>query len=378
MKIGLLGHGVVGTGADRIIAGLPEIEINKVMSLVVDDEIRDRHVLTIDEIVNDPEIDTVVEVMGGTEPAFSFVKKALEAGKNVVTSNKALVAMHYDDLLSLSEKYGVAFRCTAAVGGGIPWLPALERARRIDAIDTIGGIMNGTTNFILDKMARFGSDFDTVLKEAQELGYAEKDPTADIDGFDVRRKITISSNVAFGVRIDEESVPTFGIRSVSLKDIEAAKLLHRTLKLLAYGKRDAKGITAYVEPAFVSDDDPIASIPMNYNLIYYMTKNAGKQEFIGEGAGRFPTAFNVVQDCLDILQGTRSFYTVQRTPAVLSGNEAHRYYVRTDAPDDFLLSVSENVSGNVYMTGPVNITDMHAFAASAKLADPSLFIAGIL
>lgn len=378
MKIGLLGHGVVGTGVDRIIEKLPDIEVRRVMSLIIDDDIKDRYAASIDEIVNDPEIDTVVEVMGGTEPAFTFVKKALEAGKNVVTSNKALVAKYYDELITLSEQHHTAFRSTAAVGGGIPWLPALERAKRVDSIRMIGGIMNGTTNFILDKMTRFGCDFDTVLKEAQDLGYAERDPSADIDGLDVRRKITISSNVAFGVQIDEEAVPTFGIRSVTLKDIEEAGRRGAHIKLLAYGKQDETGVTAFVEPAFVKDADPIANIPENYNLIYYMTDNAGKQEFIGEGAGRFPTAFNVVEDCVDILHGAKAFYTSARKKAALSGNVTRSYYVRTVSPDDQLLKITKEVSGNTYITEPVNVYEMHAWAENKRKTDASLFIAGIL
>ena len=198
MKAALLGHGTIGVGVDRIAAALPEIDIVRVLALETDDEILGRHTYDADDILNDPEIDTVIEVMGGIHPAWEFLSRAMEAGKNVVTANKAVVAAYYRELVALSLEKKVAFRCTAAVGGGIPWLVNLSREKQGDCITKIGGIMNGTTNYILSKMDHEGADFSEALKEAQRLGYAEKDPSADIDGDDVRRKLALGHHAPGG------------------------------------------------------------------------------------------------------------------------------------------------------------------------------------
>ena len=186
-----------------------------------------------DDILNDPEIDTVVEVMGGLHPAYEYVSAALARGKNVVTANKALIAAYYTELTALAREKGAALRCTAAVGGGIPWLTNLERVKRLDTVGAVGGIMNGTTNFIMDAMHKAPVDFPTILKEAQDLGYAEADPSADIDGDDIRRKLCISANIAFDAALEETAIPTFGIRTVTAADIAAFRAHGFACKLLA-------------------------------------------------------------------------------------------------------------------------------------------------
>ena len=223
MKAALLGHGTIGVGVDRIIRNIDGIDIVRVLALETDEEILGRHTFSADDILNDPEIDTVIEVMGGIHPAWEYLSRALEAGKNVVTANKAVVAAYYDELMKLAAAHHAAFRCTAAVGGGIPWLVNLERLRRGDTVTKIGGIMNGTTNYVLTGMEAGGKSFAEALADAQALGYAEKDPSADIDGADVRRKLCISANVAFDCLIDENTIPTAGIRFVTEKDLAHAK-----------------------------------------------------------------------------------------------------------------------------------------------------------
>ena len=199
MNIGLLGFGVVGRGVYEITEKRGDMQVKKVLCLE-DIQLPDAQaVRDIRAITEDETIDTVVEAMGGLHPAFDFVKAAIEAGKNVVTSNKALVCTFYDELLPLVKEKGVFFRCTAAVGGGIGWLSELERARRIETVHHVGGIMNGTCNYILDSMTRLGLGYSEALKQAQALGYAEADPTTDVEGIDTWHKLIVSANIGFGV-----------------------------------------------------------------------------------------------------------------------------------------------------------------------------------
>jgi len=338
----------------------------------------DRTVTDVQDILNDSSIDTVVEVMGGIHPAFEFVSAALKAGKNVVTANKALVAAYYEELLQLARENNVVFRCTAAVGGGIPWLVNLARCRRVDTIQSLWGIMNGTTNYILSSMTAQDVDFPQVLKKAQELGYAEADPTADIDGHDIRRKLAISVGVAFDAAVKEAEIPTFGIRSITAADIQAFRGMERTCKLLAFGQMTPDGVAAYVEPTLFTADRLETAVGSNFNLISYLSDNAGVQSYYGQGAGRFPTAYNVVSDCLDILAGEKDFYTKKSVPAeIASDGVSHAYYVRTTAPDAFLNSVTETRGAGWVITAPVSVARMHAWAQEQKQRDPDVFFAGI-
>lgn len=238
--------------------------------------------------------------------------------------------------------------------------------------------MNGTTNFIMDAMHKSPVDFPAILKEAQDLGYAEADPSADIDGDDIRRKLCISANIAFDAVLEETAIPTFGIRTVTAEDIAAFKAHGFVCKLLAAAESTENGVCAYVEPTLVDAGDPEAAVPANYNLITYTAERVGRQSFFGQGAGRFPTASNVVQDCLTILSGDKSFYTGKADTAQLDGSaEAHPYYVRTAAPDDFLRSVTADHWGAGVVTSAVNTYAMLAWARRQLAADPSCFIAGI-
>ena len=272
----------------------------------------------------------------------------------------------------------MALRCTAAVGGGIPWLVNLARIKRLDTVCAVGGIMNGTTNFIMDAMHRAPVDFPAILKEAQALGYAEADPSADIDGDDIRRKLCISANIAFDAVLDETAIPTFGIRTVTAADIAAFKSHGFVCRLLAAAEAAENGVCAYVEPTLVAASELEAAVPANYNLISYTAEGVGRQSFFGQGAGRFPTAGNVVQDCLTILAGDKSFYTDKAAPAALDGSaEAHPYYVRTAAPDDFLRSVTADTWGSGIVTAAVNSYEMLSWAKRQLAHDPACFIAGI-
>lgn len=378
MNIGLLGCGVVGGGILDFCAGREDLTVTKVLVRRPRPDLGALAVTDIADIVNDEAIGIVAEVMGGLHPAYEYVCAALKAGKHVVTANKAVISAYYPELTGLARECGVSLRCTAAVGGGIPWLTNLERCKRLDSICELGGIMNGTTNFIMDAMHASPVSFPEILKQAQELGYAEADPSADIDGDDVRRKLTISANIAFDALVQEEDIPMFGIRTVTDGDIRAFKAHGFVCKLLATAKAAEGGVCAFIEPTLVDSHDLEAAVPKNFNLITYCGEKVGRHSFFGQGAGRYPTAFNAVEDCLDIVAGKPGFYTQAMKPApVLCGGEAHPYYVRTACPDAFLQSVTVEHWGDGVVTACVSVEEMLRWGRAQLAKDPGCFLAGI-
>lgn len=378
MNIGLLGCGVVGGGILDFCAGREDLTVTKVLVRRPRPDLGALAVTDIADIVNDEAIGIVAEVMGGLHPAYEYICAALKAGKHVVTANKAVISAYYSELTGLARECGVSLRCTAAVGGGIPWLTNLERCKRLESICELGGIMNGTTNFIMDAMHASPVSFPEILKQAQELGYAEADPSADIDGDDVRRKLTISANIAFDALVQEEDIPMFGIRTVTDGDIRAFKAHGFVCKLLATAKAAEGGVCAFIEPTLVDSHDLEAAVPKNFNLITYCGEKVGRHSFFGQGAGRYPTAFNAVEDCLDIVAGKPGFYTQAMKPApVLCGGEAHPYYVRTACPDAFLQSVTVEHWGDGVVTACVSVEEMLRWGRAQLAKDPGCFLAGI-
>ena len=378
MNIGLLGCGVVGGGILDFCAGREDLTVTKVLVRRPRPDLGALAVTDIADIVSDEGIGIVAEVMGGLHPAYEYICAALKAGKHVVTANKAVISAYYPELTGLARECGVSLRCTAAVGGGIPWLTNLERCKRLDSICELGGIMNGTTNFIMDAMHASPVSFPEILKQAQELGYAEADPSADIDGDDVRRKLTISANIAFDALVQEEDIPMFGIRTVTDGDIRAFKAHGFVCKLLATAKAAEGGVCAFIEPTLVDSHDLEAAVPKNFNLITYCGEKVGRHSFFGQGAGRYPTAFNAVEDCLDIVAGKPGFYTQAMKPApVLCGGETHPYYVRTACPDAFLQSVTVEHWGDGVVTACVSVEEMLRWGRAQLAKDPGCFLAGI-
>lgn len=378
MNIGLLGCGVVGGGILDFCAGREDLTVTKVLVRRPRPDLGALAVTDIADIVSDEGIGIVAEVMGGLHPAYEYICAALKAGKHVVTANKAVISAYYPELTGLARECGVSLRCTAAVGGGIPWLTNLERCKRLDSICELSGIMNGTTNFIMDAMHASPVSFPEILKQAQELGYAEADPSADIDGDDVRRKLTISANIAFDALVQEEDIPMFGIRTVTDGDIRAFKAHGFVCKLLATAKAAEGGVCAFIEPTLVDSHDLEAAVPKNFNLITYCGERVGRHSFFGQGAGRYPTAFNAVEDCLDIVAGKPGFYTQAMKPApVLCGGEAHPYYVRTACPDAFLQSVTVEQWGDGVVTACVSVEEMLRWGRAQLAKDPGCFLAGI-
>ena len=248
MKIGLLGFGTVGRGVYELTANRRDMEVVRVLCRrelsLPDAEVTHDFA----QILKDDSIDTVVEAIGGLHPAFEYVRDAILAGKNIVTANKALVATFYDELLPLAEKKGVYFRCTASVGGGIGWLSELERVRRIETVSQVGGIMNGTCNYILDSMTRLGLDYGEALRQAQELGYAEADPSTDVDGSDTWHKLIVSANIAFGVSLDLSGIPAAGIRRISAADVENFRAHGLVCKLVSSARNAGGRFSAFVQP----------------------------------------------------------------------------------------------------------------------------------
>lgn len=334
MMIGLLGHGVVGSGVRKIVdeaytSETASLCIKKILVKQLSTNGDERETANMDDILNDKDISAVVECIGGTEPAHTYVKKALEAHKNVVTSNKKMLAIYAKELFETAEKNGVHLLYEASAAGGIPWIHELKRIRRIDDIVSFEGIMNGTTNYILSSMEKDGSDFKTVLKKAQELGYAERDPSDDIDGYDVRYKTALSALTAFDVFVKPEEIPCTGIRHIRKKDMEYAKKNGLKIKLLGRGKKEGKKVTLSVIPCFISNDNILAAVDQNFNAVSCVSATLGKAVFTGQGAGSLPTAHAVVQDLLD-LENNRILKSHTLREAEVKSSEKGVFYIRTE------------------------------------------------
>ena len=371
MKIGLLGFGVVGRGVYDITAKRDDMQVAKVICLE-DIQLPDAEVTRdINSILTDDSIDTVVEAMGGLHPAYEFVRAAIEAGKNVVTSNKALMATFYDDLIPLAKEKGVLLRCTAAVGGGIGWLSELERARRSQPLQQVGGIMNGTCNYILDSMTRLGLGYDEALRQAQSLGYAEANPTTDVEGIDTWHKIILSSNIAFGISVESDSVPAAGISRITAEDVANFKDHGYVCKLVSTGIYEDGKLSAFVQPTLFAAGEPEAAVPANYNLITLIGEYSGRMSFFGQGAGRYPTAYNVVQDCADILAG-KGFYSPYGGKVAADNSVTRQYYVR-GGQDSWLQDNAQENWGEAVITKPVAVDAMHKWLK----ANPNAFIAAL-
>ncbi len=313
VKIGILGLGTVGTGTVQILLDpvgrhhlLQSVEIRRVGVRSIDKPrtvVPSELVTTdLDSIVCDPEIDIIVEVMGGIEPARSLMLKAIEHGKHIVTANKALIAKFGDEIFTAANQAGVYVMLEAAVGGGIPVIQPLKQSLGVNRIQRVTGIINGTTNYILTRMTVEGGEFADILADAQKLGYAEADPTADIDGLDAGDKIAILASLAFGGRIQRDDVYCEGIRKIGAADIAYADKLNFVIKLLAIAERVEGGaVSVRVHPTFVPKDRPLATVNGVYNAILVEGDPLGEVMLFGPGAGAGATASAVVSDILAIV-----------------------------------------------------------------------------
>lgn len=343
-NIAVLGYGTVGSGVVEVITknhGIVNKRAGKDISIkyVLDlrdfpgDPVQDILVHDYNVILNDPEVSIVVEVMGGINPAFGFVKSALEAGKSVVTSNKELVAAHGAELLEIAKANDVNFLFEASVGGGIPIIRPINQSLTADEIYEITGILNGTTNYILTKMTDEGSDFESVLKVAQDKGYAERNPEADVEGYDACRKIAILTSLVCGKQVDYEDIYTEGITKITGTDIAYAKAVGGAIKLLGTSKWADGKIYSMVAPFIIGKEHPLRNVNGVFNGIFLNGNMLGDTMFYGKGAGKLPTASAVVADVVDAAkhEGTNIMTIWDKEKIVLGDKKDYvcSFFVRT-------------------------------------------------
>ena len=351
VNVAILGFGTVGSGVAEVLTkngGLIDHRVDDLVRLKYildvrdfpDSPYKDCFVKDFSVIENDPEVNIVVETIGGAKIALEFTTRALKAGKSVVTSNKELVATHGYELLQLAKEHGCSYLFEASVGGGIPILRPLTSCLAANELTQITGILNGTTNYILTRMIKAGLTFEQALKEAQDNGYAEKDPTADVDGHDACRKICILSALACGQHVYPQQVPTQGIREVTLADVAYADSCGYKIKLLGRCLREPEGkVCAFVAPHLVSCENPLAGVEDVFNAIAVTGNAVGDVMFYGRGAGKLPTASAVVADVIDIARDPKRDRGNQWGPGsedlvISSDGLTSRWYVRANLSMD--------------------------------------------
>jgi len=389
--IGLMGLGVIGSGVAKVLMGkmdtlTREAGSKLVLKKVLEKDLAKHGSLGIEhrifatqfeELVEHPEIDIVVELIGGEHPAFEYIREALTRGKHVVTANKEVMSKHWSELLTVARDHQVALRYEASVGGGIPLIAPFQEDLVANDISAIYAIVNGTTNYILTRMAKEGLDFSVALKKAQELGYAEADPAKDIEGVDAAYKLAILATIAFGTEVRSENVYHEGISRLQARDFRYARELGYAIKLLAIAKRSGDSIEARVHPVFIPEDSLLAKVDGVYNAIHVEGDLVGKVIFYGEGAGPRATSSAVVSDIIKIAQninrgttGTpRLPYASGRTVKPMAEIET-RYYMRMSVADQAgVLAKISKILGD------------HAISISSviqKETDPSTQVAEIV
>lgn len=377
MKVAIMGYGTIGSGVAEVLEVNRDViakrcqeplELKYVLDLrdFAGDPIADKVVHDYKVIAEDPEVAIVVETMGGVEPAYTFVKAMLEKGKHVATSNKALVADRGAELIEIARAHKVNFLFGASVGGGIPIIRPLQSCLTGDVIERITGIINGTTNYMMTKMTREGSDFDEVLADAQDKGYAEKDPTADIEGYDACRKIAILTSLVCGKHVDYQDIPTEGISHITATDIRYANAMGRAIKLLADSKMSGDTYSVRVAPFLLLPDHPLYHVDGVFNAIFVHGNMLGDGMFYGSGAGKLPTASAVVADMVDMAKhiDKNIYLRWDKEKMILADpmEQRYRYFVRAEDDMDAVKAafgdvevVDAGVSGeNGFVTGEMS------------------------
>lgn len=355
MNVAILGFGTVGSGVYDIITKetfpfYNEIKIKKIF--VRSSRTKTLPIMTdsFEEIINDKDIDLIIECIGGINPAYDYIKSALLNKKSVVTANKAVIANNLRELEGIAKSNGVFLSFEASTAGGIPWLSSIEKASRIDKVSHFYGILNGTTNYILDKMDEFDEDFSVALIEAQKLGYAESDPSADIDGIDVKNKVVISSAIAFHSIAEVDKIPSFGIRYITKNDIGFFKNKNFSIKLIGEAQKIGNKYEAIVIPNLFSRDSIEANVKRNLNIVTLQGATIGELKFYGQGAGKLPTANAVIQDILDIY--TKKITHTLNLEANLEYSDSmslSKYYIRTNSiVENQLIQNHEEYNGQYY------------------------------
>ena len=377
MKVAIMGYGTIGSGVAEVLEVNRDViakrcqeplELKYVLDLrdFAGDPIADKVVHDYKVIAEDPEVAIVVETMGGVEPAYTFVKAMLEKGKHVATSNKALVADRGAELIEIARAHKVNFLFGASVGGGIPIIRPLQSCLTGDVIERITGIINGTTNYMMTKMTREGSDFDEVLADAQDKGYAEKEPTADIEGYDACRKIAILTSLVCGKQVDYQDIPTEGISHITATDIRYANAMGRAIKLLADSKMSGDTYSVRVAPFLLLPDHPLYHVDGVFNAIFVHGNMLGDGMFYGSGAGKLPTASAVVADMVDMAKhiDKNIYLRWDKEKMILADpmEQRYRYFVRAEDDMDAVKAafgdvevVDAGVSGeNGFVTGEMS------------------------
>ncbi|MCI9021658.1 MAG: homoserine dehydrogenase [Eubacterium sp.] len=358
IKIAVMGYGIIGSGVVQVIETNQDsickkigegVEVKYILDLrdFEGSPVQDKVVHDYKIIAQDPEISIVVESMGGVEPAYTFVNAMLEAGKSVTTSNKALVAVHGSKLIAAAKAHNVNFMFEASVGGGIPIIRALNSCLTADRIEEINGIVNGTTNYMMTRMAEDGCSFEEALKDAQDKGFAEKDPTADIEGHDAGRKIAILTSLIAGQQVDFEDIYTEGISKITAADILYAKKMGRVIKLLAASRQTGDTYTVMVAPFLLSREHPLYTVNGVFNAVFVRGNMLGDAMFYGSGAGSLPTASAVVADVVELAKHIGKHIELVWEPEKLEiadyKKQPARFFVRTQADR----AAAENVFGTV-------------------------------
>ena len=422
VNVGLIGLGTVGGGVARLIARHRDeylkaygIDVRIKLASALEPEraaqlgiAPENFTTDWHDVVADPDIDIVIELIGGDHPATEIFEAALTSGKHMVSANKALLGRHVERLAKLAAENGVQIRCEASAGGGIPIVNALEHALVGNEILTVAGILNGTTNYILSRMDAEGLDFDEVLADAQRLGYAEADPTADVDGFDAASKVAILSSIAFHTRVTTDDVFQEGIRKVSAADIEQARSLGYVVKLLGIARNTADGVDVRVHPTMIPADHMLASVNGAMNAVYVVGDAVGETMFYGAGAGSFPTASAVVGDVLELADAISHNEQVQAEiepfdrvlPLRSIDDLSTRYYIRLVVADEVgtlapvvdafarhgvsISTINQLHDGDgtkcsvVFLTHTASERDLQALRADLEALDPVREVASVI
>ena len=372
MKVAVLGYGTVGSGVVEVLLTNKEsitkkagtrLEVEYILDLrdFNENPLKEKFVKDINVILNDEEVDIVVEAMGGVNPAYEFVKGALEKGKSVVTSNKELVAVYGPELLETAKENSCNFLFEASVGGGIPIVRPLNTALTADEIYEITGILNGTTNFILTKMKTEGRTFEDVLKEAQELGYAEKNPEADVEGHDACRKIAILASLALGEHVDYKDVTVQGITKIKKEDMEYAGQMGYSIKLLASCKKQEENVYLSVRPTMISGAHPLAMVNDVFNAVLVKGNMVGEVMFYGKGAGKLPTASAVVADIIDAAKHKNTnimcFWSREKIELQSNSEAKIRYFVRLKGEAVYCETLAKEIFGEIECLVPLTASE---------------------
>ncbi len=379
MKAAVLGYGTVGVGVYEMLRSAEGLEPGPV--LVRPGKVRESfQCSSFREILDDPSVEAVVEVMGGTDPAFSYAMQTLESGRHFVTANKVLCAEKGLELAAAARKSGAAFLFSAACGGAIPFLYNLSLAAAGDEILSVSGILNGTTNFILDLMQSEGGSYESILERAKELGYAEADPTADVSGMDALRKIMLASAVAFS-KLPSGGFLCEGIENFTAEDAYSLRSHRLVCRLIAGAMPVPGSVAVWVEPTLFPAGAPERSVRSNYNMARYAGTNCGPMCLIGQGAGRFPTASAVLRDLESIRRGVlRMMPEACRAVRADCGGVSRRYYVRLPADCKAAFSFAESSSADGILRGITESTAIdriHAAAAELRAAGKEIFFASL-